>query len=303
MQPIRADSTAHAGVFQGLQGDGGDRQVHRLETGTKSVCLPHREKPPRPGPWLLTVYPGACEAVITYAPQGEGPGRLARARADAEDGAIRPECAEVAARRARSMVRRLCRQYRLRYMWTLTYRGAGCHEYKVVARHIEGLARWLRRRRLAWVAVPELHPGGHGYHVHLALAEYVPWQEMVRAWCHGHVQSPRVRQRGRAVRTAKLGVDRVIGYLCKYISKAMGGDGHVRGQRRYWRGRSMQLARERSRYWELADALAHLARLVGARPCRVLEVDRPGAPYIYWVDWWVSGRGGRPPQAVRRSAA
>lgn len=73
-------------------------------------------------------------------------------------------------RRASKMVRSLVRQNQLRVMWTFTYPAPGCHDR---AKAFGDIAAWMKdygqevRREHGYVTVLELHPKGHGWHVHL----------------------------------------------------------------------------------------------------------------------------------------
>jgi hypothetical protein len=65
--------------------------------------------------------------------------------------------------------------------------------------------------------VPEWHPGGHGLHVHVATASFVPKEILETAWAHGFVDDgERARRRLSRARSPKL----VGRYVAKYIGKA-----------------------------------------------------------------------------------
>jgi len=77
-------------------------------------------------------------------------------------------------RRARSNVRRKCRYYGLSVMVTLAFPSEGVHDYNRALRlvqdfiHDHGSVLHLNGK---WLAVPELHPGGHGWHWHILVAQ------------------------------------------------------------------------------------------------------------------------------------
>lgn len=83
----------------------------------------------------------------------------------------RPEANEErAAARAASRVRRLVRQSELRRMTTLTWPAPGEHARGRAMAAVAGyLERWGKLVHSGWpyVVVPELHPGGHGWHIHV----------------------------------------------------------------------------------------------------------------------------------------
>jgi len=123
-----------------------------------------------------------------------------------------------AARRARGQIRRYAVANRLRYLWTFTYAGEGQHDRRQV---VADWAAFVRRAqaagiRLAWVRALELHPGGHGYHVHAAIAERVDHARMASLWGHGFVQYSERPRRGVSQRE---GYRRTARYIAKYVGK------------------------------------------------------------------------------------
>ena len=151
---------------------------------------------------------------------------------------------ERAVRRARTMIRRMCREFNLCRMWTLTYAGEGCHDRDQLVRDMEEWAREMKRRlpRLIWLAVPELHPGGHGWHVHAAVSEYVHFSAFNVTWPHGRTESPRGPD-GKKL-AGRVDANVTAAYLSKYVAKSLGeGRTHL-GQHRYFRPKGVQVSVE-----------------------------------------------------------
>jgi hypothetical protein len=66
--------------------------------------------------------------------------------------------------------------------------------------------------------VPELHPGGHGFHAHIAIGEYLPKPEVEAAWGQGWVDLRRlVSHMDYASPASRAKV--AASYLAKYASK------------------------------------------------------------------------------------
>ena len=78
-----------------------------------------------------------------------------------------------AARRAKTQVRMKCRVCDLSIMVTLTFPGEGIHDYNkalsLVQNFIHDHGKALYREG-KWIAVPELHPNGHGWHWHILVS-------------------------------------------------------------------------------------------------------------------------------------
>ena len=87
-------------------------------------------------------------------------------RAEERRQARSARCFAESVRRARSRVRRILRYYDLTYMVTLTFPGGGVHEYDRALHFLQDFVHdhgELVRLDGKYVAVPELHPGGHGW--------------------------------------------------------------------------------------------------------------------------------------------
>lgn len=78
-------------------------------------------------------------------------------------------------------------------------------------------AAYFRGRRFPYVLVPEFHKDGH-VHVHMAVAEFIPWDLFGRVWGHGYVAFTDFRSRKKGEKRGAAG-KRSAGYLTKYVTK------------------------------------------------------------------------------------
>ena len=185
----------------------------------------------------VRIYPGRGEAVV-FQPTGH------RREAEHIPGvAHAPErAAREAARRARTMVRRLVGEYRLGRLFTLTIaRQTTGDDRAVVVAMVAAFARRLKRDLPSWkwVMVPEWHPRGHGWHVHIASSHYVPKARLAELWGHGFVDARLIRPKG--ARTRRDAARTVATYLAKYIAKDVEEAPREPGQHRYYRPQGMPI--------------------------------------------------------------
>jgi hypothetical protein len=183
-----------------------------LDSSTKLV----RE----PG-WVLRLFPEAGEASGSF--RG-----VERVRRPPDAGAGEPDRArsrEIAARRARTKMRRYCAANRLNRLGTLTYRGEGCHDpFEVradVARFFRGLRAEVVGEAFPYAWTTEWHKSGHGLHVHFAVGSFVSWRELERVWGRGFI-SINLIGRGRTGGQILAEARQAAGYLSKYVSKDFG---------------------------------------------------------------------------------
>lgn len=181
---------------------------------------------------------------------------------------------ERANRRARVRSRRYIVHNRLRFMWVLTLEGEGLHGAEGRAEVMELVAQFVRRFRARfgdqpyWFS-PELHPGGHGWHVNLFVGRRFPWSEVEKLWGHGYVWAKDWTRDDR-VRGASF-VEKLragASYGAKYAAKDWDAVHLAGGAHRYERAEGFDpvgvLAEVRSVGEGVRLALAHLG---GA--CRV----------------------------------
>lgn len=132
--------------------------------------------------------------------------------------------------RAAARSRRYFVRNRLRYMWVLTY-AVRTTDRRVVMGQVSDFARRLRskigRGALPYWYSPELHPGGHGWHVNFFIAERQAHSVIAELWGQGHVwvsdfaksnRGPKGEPLGLC-RTPRDGWRRAARYGCKYAQK------------------------------------------------------------------------------------
>lgn len=168
--------------------------------------------------WRLSLFPDAGEASCVFRPSLRAPRMYVPPGFAANTERAKAE----AARRARTRLRRYAVANRLDRFGTLTYVGAGCHEPRQaradVAVFIRRLRSGLDGKPLPYVWVPEWHPGGHGLHLHFAVAKYVRYSLIQLAWGHGHISIKRITSSRHGA--SDLDGSRIAaGYLSKYVSK------------------------------------------------------------------------------------
>lgn len=171
------------------------------------------------GTYWLAREDGLLEAVDAFGP------RLLVEWADTEQ-TVTPQTVEEvtlnrerAARRARGRVRRYAVRNGCTRLGTLTYAVAQS-DRRLVVRQVQQWERRVRERfgRVPLVWALELHPGGHGFHVHFALGgpRKLPKVQLGELWGHGFVDIRKVRT-GRGGREDARGAARYVG---KYVGKA-----------------------------------------------------------------------------------
>jgi hypothetical protein len=246
------------------------------------------------------LYPGAAEGGGCFVPTLRPDPSLGRSWAEEElppeEEAARALAAaeraqSEAGRRAKGKLRRYCAANRTNRLWTLTYAGAGCFDHgelrSDVAVFFKGLRRELGRPfPYAWAA--EWHPGGHGLHVHFAVARYVRHGLIKRVWGRGRVHVKLFTD--LAVGSGALEEARVAGgYLAKYVGKAFGDD-RIPGRHRYEVGQGFQPEKVVLRAASPEAVIALASERMGSEPSRRWssnDVEGWRASPALWCAWSV----------------
>jgi len=232
--------------------------------------------------WALSLYPQA----------GEGGGCLSLRRSNLPSGR-RPDpgrSAAEAARRARGKLRRYCAANVLNRHATLTYGPPGCFDGAALRADVAAFFRGVRDQlgeRLPYVWVPEFHPGGHGYHVHVAFGRYVQRGAIGRAWPHGHFWIKLIGD--LPVGSGSRGEARVVaGYLAKYVSKSLDDERRPLGRHRYEVAQGFQPEKVLVYGCSAEDVIARASVFMGAAPSYVWLSSREEVwhgPPACWVQW------------------
>ena len=232
-------------------------------------------------------------ALSLYLEAGEGGGCLTGPRVTDWSGS-RPDPARSAAeggRRARAKVRRYCAANKLNRLGTLTYAGEGCHDARELRSHVGAFFRGLREGigegAIPYVWVPQLHPGGHGWHVHFGVGRYVPRKLIEQAWGHGfvHIKVLGDLPVGSGVRAeARLTARYLAGYAGRELEDAR----RPAGLHRYEVAQGFQPDRIEVYGNSAEDTIERASRYMGAAPERVwLSADAEGwrGPPACWAQW------------------
>lgn len=149
-------------------------------------------------------------------------------------------------------------------MWVLTF--ADAHRDRRDVMWLVGkLARRLRVQKFAsgfpyWYS-PDLHPGGHGWHVILFIPTWIDHGLMAELWGHGYVwvtdfEASAVGPKGESLglcRTAREGWRRAAQYGCKYAQKDWSPETISPAEHRYEVAQGFQPIFERSFVWDLGE--------------------------------------------------
>jgi hypothetical protein len=171
-----------------------------------------------------------------------------------------PEVRELRSRensvhRARSRVRVLAKANLLVRLLTLTF-AQEHHSRQEVLERLAIFERKLRARwpRLRYLYVLELHPGGHGYHVHMGINKYTDKDALAEVWGNGFIDV-------LYLKSAKVGYQQgaadVARYLAKYITKCA--EDVPKGKRRFSGSLNLVDTVVSASFPSLADAVAWIS--------------------------------------------
>ena len=239
------------------------------------------------GGWRLSVYEAAGEAGGCY----QAPHALRLALKDSPTADPERAAAE-AARRAKGKVRRYCAANRLNRLGTLTYRGAGCHDPRVLRVDVAGFFRRLRMgmgvRSFPYLWTAEWHKTGHGLHVHFAVGQFIRRSLIDEAWGHGFVH---IKLLGDLpVGTGAVGEARkAAGYLSKYVGKSFDEDGRVPGLHRYEVAQGFAPAKTEVWGRSQDEVIREACRVMGGEIPETIwtsdEAEGWKAPPALWMQW------------------
>jgi hypothetical protein len=196
--------------------------------------------------------------------------------------------ASVAVQRAQAKVRRYCAANLLTRLGTLTCRGEGCHDPQQVRSDLGRFFRRLRRglggEALAYVWVPELHPGGHGFHAHFAVGRYVPRGLIEDAWGLGFIK---IRLHGDL--SVGSGARQEARCSARYLSKYVGKTFRAGcGLNRYDVAQGFQPQAEPVIARTVEEAIEEASERMGGPPEIVFRPDHQEGfrgPPLVWMQW------------------
>lgn len=190
-------------------------------------------------------------------------------------------------------------------MWVLTFADSlqGPEGRAECMRRVAAFAERLTAvtgRQPYWYS-PELHPGGHGWHVNFFVGRRIPHDQVETIWGAGYVwvkdwaADSRIRSMNAPLIVAiRLGAS----YGCKYASKDWSEEVLDGGAHRYEVAQGFQPDERAERVATLAEAWAFVHGVFGGCvPERVWSSDEAedwDAPPVYCFTW-SDGLDGRPP--------
>lgn len=192
--------------------------------------------------------------------------------------------------RAKTALRRFCTANLLVRMWTLTYADAQWDHQKVVAdvNRFMGELRGLLGEAFPYAYVLELHPGGHGLHVHFLIQKrFVDYYRLKALWGHGHVQYSDSNRSLKRENGGRAQARMAANYLVKYCSKDWE---YGSGRHRYERSQGFNARITRRLFANFEEAMLYIVTLRGDEPCRVYwdsahMGDQWKGPPALWYAW------------------
>ena len=248
----------------------------QLDYGTKLVGVSQ-------GYWGVSLFPDAAEGVAVF--------HSANAKRRSGSGGDPEESRRVAARRARTRVRRYCAANRLNRFVTLTYGPPFCWDPRVLREHVGRFFRTLRGQlgvdALPYLWTGELHADGLRWHAHFAVGRYVPRTKIEVAWPHGFVHIELFGDLPYAASSLDQ-ARKAAGYLSKYVGKSFGDKGEGLGLHRYEVAQGFAPRRERMRGRSSEEVLAWAVERMGRAADFVQSSgewdDYQGPPAVF-VSW------------------
>lgn len=225
----------------GVGASGGGAAFTRLEDVTG-------EAPGRGGGWVASEVVGTGEGTVVWVgdpvarrvrraweERRRGRGGGGGGSEPVEDPERAAESADRARRRAARAMRLYAVRNRLTRLWTWTYAEAQW-DAAVVKRDANAAMGRLRKylgRDLPYLYVLELHPGGHGLHVHVLLpSTFIAHEALSALWGHGFVQYSDREVALEQVKGQRARARMAARYLVKYVGKDVGRE-RPPGEHRY----------------------------------------------------------------------
>lgn len=249
---------------------------HKPSTVPERDALPLSFTPPDLDLYLLHISPEGWEAAVTELPDHLGlalvppvrerkPPNGKKAGADPDEptgGGLPVRLAAVARRaaitregsdrRAKRVARKVARKNRLRVLVTLTFPGEGIHDRKL-ARKLA--SDWMHKHGRdilgqRYMSFDELHPKGHGWHIHLLTQERLPSWVLKAFWDSWTAFLGRrgIHPSGGAkyvrIDVEELPTKQAANYAAKYVTKDWG-EGHqlAKGAKRYVSSHGLERSR------------------------------------------------------------
>lgn len=147
-------------------------------------------------------------------------------------------------------------------------------------------------RAAGLLVLPELHPGGHGWHVNFFVGRRLPHADVEELWGHGIVW---VSDKTKHPRVKRLGLPLVVAirlgavYGCKYASKDWSEEVLTDGAHRYEVAQGFAPDEYADRHATLAEAWGavhqHFGGVIPAHVWSSAEATGWEAPPVYCLRW------------------
>lgn len=170
-------------------------------------------------------------------------------------------------RRSAVTLRRFVCHNRIDRLLTLTFAAETLiSDRGSVVKKVQAFFRILRIKipGIKYVYTLELHPGGHGYHIHAGLDRWVSVETVRECWTHGFIDLRRITTKSRG--SARDQQRQCARYLAKYACKAED-EGRESGGHRYERSQGDNPTEHRIECDSWAGAEAWLRQKI-RRPIR-----------------------------------
>ena len=200
-----------------------------------------------------------------------------------------------AARRARCRVRRICRSYNLSVMVTLTFPGDGIHDYDLALRYVQDFIHdhgMIIHLGGMWLAVPKLHPNGHGCHWHILVSRRFKKSELVKLWNEWTLYLGRkgVVPSGGA-KFVRIDVEEfenaghASAYAAKYVGKSFDRDSEMKYRKRYLSKKKADVAVQEGGAWCLDEVREFISAHIDGYVYDSAQDEEWQGPPMVWTSW------------------
>lgn len=180
-------------------------------------------------------------------------------------------------------------------MVTLTFPGEGVHDYNRALRlvqdfiHDHGSVLHLNGK---WLAVPELHPGGHGWHWHILVAKKYSKKELRllrREWTDylvRHEPIPSGDAEYTRIHVKKFNNSLAAsGYAAKYVGKAFANDQREKYRKRYLNAQGMKVEIQKGGANSFIELIDVIEQIRGMNTFDSKSHEEWTGPPLIWATW------------------
>lgn len=180
-------------------------------------------------------------------------------------------------------------------MVTLTFPGEGIHDYdtalKCMQRFINDHGQYLHLSGV-YVAVPELHPNGHGWHWHVLVQRIFIKEELNNLrWQWTLFLERKVIYLSGDAKFARINVKAFIdvasgaAYASKYIRKSFDGDQRQINRKRYLASKRAKVPIKKGKAWNMEEIKEYLLLFDDAFLFESSRTEDWLGPNVLWASW------------------